>query len=147
MERDAVFAEAAGVGKPIACENGGAVEDFGKVVAPRVATGKVAAVKTGVNRAVGVYYNGVGAHRAAARMQFALAVEVVYQLEIRAVPEFRGPAAQVRVHAGQVEGAEGLGLVEVLSPCPTYWRMPPAKAMEWIDKEMTKVFPLGRLKG
>jgi len=47
----------------------------------------------------------------------------------------------------QVEGAEGLSLVEVLSPCPTYWRMSPAKAMEWIDSNMTKVFPLGRLKG
>jgi len=46
----------------------------------------------------------------------------------------------------QVEGAEGLGLVEVLSPCPIYWRMSPAKAMEWIENEMTKVFPLGRLK-
>ena len=47
----------------------------------------------------------------------------------------------------QAEGAEGLSLVEVLSPCPTYWRMPPAMAMEWIESEMTKVFPLGRLKG
>jgi 2-oxoglutarate ferredoxin oxidoreductase subunit beta len=46
----------------------------------------------------------------------------------------------------QLEGAEGLSLVEVLSPCPTYWRMSPAKAMEWIDNNMTKVFPLGRLK-
>jgi 2-oxoglutarate ferredoxin oxidoreductase subunit beta len=47
----------------------------------------------------------------------------------------------------QIEGAEGFSMVEVLSPCPTYWRMTPAKAMEWIEKEMTKVFPLGRLKG
>ena len=47
----------------------------------------------------------------------------------------------------QLEGAEGLSLVEVLSPCPTYWRMSPAKAIEWIDTNMTKVFPLGRLKG
>jgi 2-oxoglutarate ferredoxin oxidoreductase subunit beta len=47
----------------------------------------------------------------------------------------------------QLEGAEGLSLVEVLSPCPTYWRMSPAKAMEWIENNMTKVFPLGRLKG
>jgi 2-oxoglutarate ferredoxin oxidoreductase subunit beta len=46
----------------------------------------------------------------------------------------------------QVSGAEGLSLVEVLSPCPTYWRMTPAKANEWIGKEMTKVFPLGCLK-
>jgi len=47
----------------------------------------------------------------------------------------------------QLDGAQGLSLVEVLSPCPTYWRMTPAKAMEWIEKEMTKVFPLGRFRG
>jgi 2-oxoglutarate ferredoxin oxidoreductase subunit beta len=47
----------------------------------------------------------------------------------------------------QVNGAKGLSLVELLSPCPTYWRMTPAKAMEWIENEMTKVFPLGCLKG
>jgi 2-oxoglutarate/2-oxoacid ferredoxin oxidoreductase subunit beta len=47
----------------------------------------------------------------------------------------------------QIAGAEGLSLVEVLSPCPTYWRMTPAQAMKWIDTEMIKVFPLGRFKG
>ena len=47
----------------------------------------------------------------------------------------------------QLKGAEGMSMVEVLSPCPTYWRMSPAKAMEWIETNMIKVFPLGRLKG
>jgi len=47
----------------------------------------------------------------------------------------------------QIGDAGGLSLVEVLSPCPTYWRMTPVKAMQWIENEMTKVFPLGRLKG
>ncbi len=47
----------------------------------------------------------------------------------------------------QINDTPGLGLVEVLSPCPTYWRMTPVKAMQWIENEMTKVFPLGRLKG
>ena len=47
----------------------------------------------------------------------------------------------------QLDNAPGLSLVEVLSPCPTYWRMTPDKSMEWIEKEMTKVFPLVRLKG
>jgi 2-oxoglutarate/2-oxoacid ferredoxin oxidoreductase subunit beta len=47
----------------------------------------------------------------------------------------------------QISDAGGLSLVEVLSPCPTYWRMTPVKAMQWIENEMTKVFPLGRLKG
>lgn len=47
----------------------------------------------------------------------------------------------------QKNGADGLAFVELLSACPTYWRMPPAKAKEWIENEMIKVFPLGRLKG
>ena len=46
----------------------------------------------------------------------------------------------------QFNGAQGLSLVEVLSPCPTYWRMTPTEAIEWMEKEMTKVFPLGCLK-
>jgi len=46
----------------------------------------------------------------------------------------------------QANNTKGLSLVELLSPCPTYWRMTPPKAMEWIEKEMTKVFPLGCLK-
>jgi 2-oxoglutarate ferredoxin oxidoreductase subunit beta len=47
----------------------------------------------------------------------------------------------------QVDNAPGLSLVEILSPCPTYWRMSPSQAMAWIEEEMSKVFPLGRLKG
>jgi 2-oxoglutarate ferredoxin oxidoreductase subunit beta len=47
----------------------------------------------------------------------------------------------------QIDGAEGFSLVEVLSPCPVYWRMTPADSMAWIQAEMTKVFPLGKLKG
>jgi 2-oxoglutarate ferredoxin oxidoreductase subunit beta len=47
----------------------------------------------------------------------------------------------------QVAGAKGLSLVEVLSPCPAGWRMTPTKAIEWVENEMTKVFPLGHLKG
>jgi len=46
----------------------------------------------------------------------------------------------------QVAGAKGLSLVEVLSPCPTAWRMTPVKAVEWMENEMIKTFPLGCLK-
>ncbi len=46
----------------------------------------------------------------------------------------------------QLDNAPGLSMVEVLSPCPTYWRMPPAKAMQWIETEMSKVFPIACLK-
>jgi 2-oxoglutarate ferredoxin oxidoreductase subunit beta len=47
----------------------------------------------------------------------------------------------------QVNDAQGLALVEILSPCPTYWRMSPSDAMTWIEEHMSKTFPIGRLKG
>jgi len=47
----------------------------------------------------------------------------------------------------QAGGAKGLGLVEILSPCPVNWRLSPAESMKWIEREMTQTFALGRLKG
>ena len=47
----------------------------------------------------------------------------------------------------QVSGAKGLSLVELLSPCPTGWRISPAESLKWVEEEMMKVFPLGKLKG
>jgi len=40
----------------------------------------------------------------------------------------------------------GFAMVEILSPCPTNWKMTPLEAWQWMDKEMTKVFPLGVIK-
>jgi 2-oxoglutarate ferredoxin oxidoreductase subunit beta len=40
----------------------------------------------------------------------------------------------------------GYSLVEILSQCPTNWRMTPLESWQWIDKEMIKVFPLGVIK-
>ncbi len=45
----------------------------------------------------------------------------------------------------QLEGL-GFSLVEVLSPCPTNWKMEPEEAWKWIDKVMIEYFPLGVLK-
>jgi 2-oxoglutarate ferredoxin oxidoreductase subunit beta len=45
----------------------------------------------------------------------------------------------------QIDGL-GFSLVEILSPCPTNWRMTPLESWQWIDKEMTKEFPLGVIK-
>jgi len=42
----------------------------------------------------------------------------------------------------QIEG-KGFSLVEVLSACPSGWKMPPDKAKEYIEEHMTKIFPLG----
>ncbi len=40
----------------------------------------------------------------------------------------------------------GFSLVEILSPCPTYWGLAPQDALEWIKNVMQKEFPLGRIK-
>lgn len=40
----------------------------------------------------------------------------------------------------------GMSLVEVLSPCPTNWRVEPIKAMEWLAENMLPHYPLGEYK-
>jgi len=40
----------------------------------------------------------------------------------------------------------GLSLVELLSSCPTNWRMTPEAALAWIKDEMVPVYPLGDFK-
>ena len=38
---------------------------------------------------------------------------------------------------------KGFSLIEVLSPCPTNWKLSPVEAMEKIKNENEKMFPLG----
>lgn len=45
----------------------------------------------------------------------------------------------------QIEN-KGFSLVEVISDCPTCWHMKPKEAREWIEKEMLKAYPLGKVK-
>ncbi len=45
----------------------------------------------------------------------------------------------------QIAGA-GFSLVEILSPCATYWGMSPKAALDWIRDVLSKEFPLGRIK-
>lgn len=45
----------------------------------------------------------------------------------------------------QLEG-KGFSLIEVLSTCPTNWGMSPKEAIQWLDQNMTKQFPLGVTK-
>lgn len=40
----------------------------------------------------------------------------------------------------------GFTLVEILSACPTNWKMDPIKSSKWIDEVMMSHFPLGVLK-
>ncbi len=45
----------------------------------------------------------------------------------------------------QLDGA-GFSLVEILSPCPTNWKMGTLESCTWIDDVMAKQFPLGVIK-
>ncbi|MBN2583581.1 MAG: 2-oxoglutarate oxidoreductase [Planctomycetes bacterium] len=41
---------------------------------------------------------------------------------------------------------KGFSMVEILSPCPTHWRMAPPKCAAFIEEHLTKVFPVGVIK-
>ena len=45
----------------------------------------------------------------------------------------------------QMDGA-GFNMIEVLSQCPTNWKMNPVEACRWIDEVMSKTFPIGVIK-
>jgi 2-oxoglutarate ferredoxin oxidoreductase subunit beta len=40
----------------------------------------------------------------------------------------------------------GFTMVEVLSQCPTNWSMSPADSVDWLEKNMIPVYPLGEIK-
>jgi 2-oxoglutarate ferredoxin oxidoreductase subunit beta len=44
------------------------------------------------------------------------------------------------------EARLGYSLIEVLSPCPTFWGMSPVAAMKFIEETLTVTFPLGIIK-
>jgi 2-oxoisovalerate ferredoxin oxidoreductase beta subunit len=50
-----------------------------------------------------------------------------------------------RAVENQVKGL-GFSFVEVLSPCPTIWKMQPVEAQHFIQDEMSSIFPVGNLR-
>ena len=40
----------------------------------------------------------------------------------------------------------GFAMVELLSSCPTYWKMTPAEALTWVKEHMVPMYPLGDYK-
>ena len=57
----------------------------------------------------------------------------------------KAKAAIKKAFKYQMEG-KGLSFVEILSPCPTGWKVKPVQAIKWIDDVVTKQFPLGVFK-
>jgi 2-oxoisovalerate ferredoxin oxidoreductase beta subunit len=50
-----------------------------------------------------------------------------------------------RAIQNQIEG-KGFSFVEILSPCPTGWKMEPGAASKWVLETMTGSFPLGTVR-
>ncbi|MCX5697952.1 MAG: thiamine pyrophosphate-dependent enzyme [Candidatus Omnitrophica bacterium] len=57
----------------------------------------------------------------------------------------KAKAAIKQAFLNQIQG-KGFSLVEIISPCPTYWGMSPRQSLNWIKEVMLKEFPLGRIK-
>ena len=45
----------------------------------------------------------------------------------------------------QIDG-RGFSLVEIVAICPINWRMPPNKALQWLEDNMLPLYPLGEIK-
>ncbi len=43
-------------------------------------------------------------------------------------------------------GGSGFCMIEVLSQCPTNWKMSPVEACKWVDEVMVREYPLGVIK-
>ena len=73
-------------------------------------------------------------------------VKYIERTSLDSVPNIiKTKAAIKQAFLNQIEN-KGFSLVEVLSPCPTYWAMSPQDSLKWIKEVMSKEFPLGRIK-
>jgi len=59
------------------------------------------------------------------------------------VPEINKTKKYIRNAFEAQKNKEGYSLVEVLSPCPTNWHMPPLQSLEHIKENVMQVYPLG----
>jgi len=57
----------------------------------------------------------------------------------------KAQAAVKLAFENQINGV-GFSMVEILSPCPTYWGLSAKDALAWIKEVMVKEFPLGKIK-
>ena len=57
----------------------------------------------------------------------------------------KGEEGHCKAFQHQLKGT-GFSMVEILSPCPTNWKMSALDACKWIDDVMVKEFPLGVVK-
>lgn len=73
-------------------------------------------------------------------------VQYVERVSVDSVKNIRNAKRAIKkAFQNQIDG-KGFNLVEVLSTCPTNWRMTPSDAMEWVGDHMSKEYPVGVYK-
>jgi 2-oxoglutarate/2-oxoacid ferredoxin oxidoreductase subunit beta len=74
------------------------------------------------------------------------AVKYVERVSLISPPEvIKARKAVKAAFQNQIDNV-GFSLVEILSPCPTYWGRSPQASIEWIKDTMSVEFPVGRIK-
>jgi 2-oxoglutarate ferredoxin oxidoreductase subunit beta len=74
------------------------------------------------------------------RVRFLVRTTVTSPARVRETKRMLRKALQY-----QIDGV-GFSMVEVLSPCPTYWRMAPVEACRHVEEAMVREFPPGVIK-
>ena len=74
------------------------------------------------------------------------AVKYVERVSLHSPTEILKTKKAIKQAFGNQMDNVGFSLVEILSPCPTYWGKKPKEALDWMRDCMIKEFPLGRLK-
>lgn len=80
-----------------------------------------------------------------AEMISVLPVAYVARGSVHSIPEIRKAKAYIKNALQAQLNGEGFSLVEILSPCPTNWRMTPVKSMERVKNEVVPYYPMGEL--
>jgi 2-oxoglutarate/2-oxoacid ferredoxin oxidoreductase subunit beta len=70
----------------------------------------------------------------------------VVRRSLHAVREIRQAKKAIRTAFEVQKHGLGFALVELLSTCPTNWKLTPVEARDWIEERMIPVFPLGDYK-
>lgn len=67
----------------------------------------------------------------------------VERVSLHDAPHIRKTRNAVRKALQNAKERKGFQFVEVLSTCPSGWKMDPVKSMEWVKEKMLDMYPLG----
>lgn len=73
-------------------------------------------------------------------------VKYIERVSLASAPDIKNAKVAIKTAFENQINNVGFSLVEVLSPCPTYWGLSPKESMDWIKNVLSKEFPLGKIR-